>query len=59
MAILLHFLAIGVAVATAGCPASQPPQATGPKAPLYDNLGTYHAAITTTSPEAQHTSTRG
>jgi hypothetical protein len=23
------------------------------QAPLYDNLGTYHAAITTTSPEAQ------
>ena len=29
MAILLHLLAIGVAVATAACSASQPPQATG------------------------------
>ena len=53
MAILLHILAIGVAVATAACSASQPPQATGPKAPLYDNLGNYHTPITTTSPEAQ------
>jgi len=53
MAIRFHPLAIGVALATAACSASQPPQAAGPKAPLYDNLGSYHAAITTTSPEAQ------
>ena len=31
----------------------QPPQTSGPKAPLYDNLGNSHYAITTASPEAQ------
>ena len=34
-----------------GCPSRR--RRPGPKAPLYDNLGNYHFAITTTSPEAQ------
>ena len=29
------------------------PESTAPKAPLYDNLGAYHHAITTESPDAQ------
>ena len=48
-----HILAIGVALAAASCTASQAPQQAGPKAPLYDNLGSYHAAISTRSPDAQ------
>jgi tetratricopeptide (TPR) repeat protein len=32
---------------------TQPDKAAAPKAPLYDNLGSHHHAITTTSPEAQ------
>src|SRR6266576_6275369 len=34
------------------CSPSPAPQAS-PKAPLYDNLGNYHYAITTRSPDAQ------
>ena len=33
--------------------ASPAPQTSGPKAPLYDNLGNSHYAITTSSPDAQ------
>jgi tetratricopeptide (TPR) repeat protein len=53
MTILRQMLAVGVALAAAACNSSKVPQATGPKAPLYDNLGNHHAAITTTSPEVQ------
>jgi tetratricopeptide (TPR) repeat protein len=53
MSNLRHLIAVGVALAAAACSASQAPQPAGPKAPLYDNLGNYHAAITTTSAEAQ------
>ena len=36
------------------CACSKPaPGSTAPKAPLYDNLGSYHHPITTKSPEAQ------
>jgi hypothetical protein len=48
-----QLIAVGMALAAAACSTSQAPPATGSKAPLYDNLGTHHAAITTTSPEAQ------
>jgi tetratricopeptide (TPR) repeat protein len=37
----------------AACSPSAVPQTSGPKAPLYDNLGNSHYAITTASPEAQ------
>jgi tetratricopeptide (TPR) repeat protein len=45
-----------VTVSVAGCSAkpAPPPEATAPVgAPLYDNLGTYHRAVTTQSAEAQ------
>jgi tetratricopeptide (TPR) repeat protein len=35
------------------CSKRSAPESAGPKAPLYDNLGSYHQEITTTSPEAQ------
>jgi tetratricopeptide (TPR) repeat protein len=41
------------ALCVSGCTSAPAPQAGGPKAPLYDNLGTYHHAIATASPEAQ------
>ncbi len=53
------FLACAVALLAASCSKAGPPPAQpGPaggaaKAPLYDNLGDYHYAITTASPEAQ------
>lgn len=53
MFFLRHLIAISAVAAAAACGGSQAPQATGPKAPLYDNLGNYHVAISTTSPEAQ------
>jgi tetratricopeptide (TPR) repeat protein len=53
MRTLRHMMAIGVALAAASCTASPAPKPAGPKAPLYDNLGNHHAAITTTSPDAQ------
>jgi len=43
-------LAAVVVISTCAKPA---PESTAPKAPLYDNLGAYHHAITTRSPEAQ------
>ena len=42
--------AVPLAVACSSTPA---PESTAPTAPLYDNLGTYHHAITTDSPDAQ------
>ena len=44
---------VAAALCLAACSPSRAPQSSGPKAPLYDNLGNYHYAITTTSPEAQ------
>jgi tetratricopeptide (TPR) repeat protein len=41
------------ALGLSACSPSPTPQASGPKAPLYDNLGSYHYAITTASPDAQ------
>ena len=52
MSISRHILPIGVVVMAAACTAKAP-QPAAPKAPLYDNLGSHHAAITTTSPDAQ------
>jgi tetratricopeptide (TPR) repeat protein len=37
----------------AGCADRSGPQSAGPKAPLYDNLGNHHHAISTSSPDAQ------
>jgi tetratricopeptide (TPR) repeat protein len=51
MSLLRHLITIAVALAAAAC--TPAPQPSGPKAPLYDNLGSHHTAITTTSPEAQ------
>ena len=43
-----------MAAAALMCACSKPaPESTTPKAPLYDNLGSYHHPITTKSPEAQ------
>ena len=41
------------AVCCTACSPSGAPQTSGPKAPLYDNLGNSHYAITTASPDAQ------
>src|SRR6185295_8161079 len=52
---MMNVLRVMGVVAVLGCAACSPapaPQA-GPKAPLYDNLGNYHYAITTASPDAQ------
>src|SRR5947199_10629213 len=47
-------LVLGVALlSTAACSTSPAQAPAGPKAPLYDNLGNYHYAISTRSPEAQ------
>src|SRR6185503_2244454 len=50
---ILRILGGGAALWLSACSPSSAPQTTGPKAPLYDNLGNYHYAITTRSPEAQ------
>jgi tetratricopeptide (TPR) repeat protein len=54
---MTNFLRVPLAAAAllwlSACSPSPAPQATGPKAPLYDNLGSYHYAITTRSPDAQ------
>jgi len=52
MSISRYLLAIGVAAAASACTAKAP-QPSAPKAPLYDNLGSHHTAITTSSPDAQ------
>jgi tetratricopeptide (TPR) repeat protein len=44
---------LGVLLAGAGCSKPDAPESTAPKSPLYDNLGSYHHAITTSSAEAQ------
>ena len=49
----LRVLGAVAALWFAACSPSPAPQTSGPKAPLYDNLGNYHYAITTTSPDAQ------
>ena len=46
-------LTIFVAAITLLIGCSRQPESTTPKAPLYDNLGSLHHAITTSSPEAQ------
>ena len=50
---ILRVLGVVAALSVAACSASPSPQTSGPKAPLYDNLGNYHYAITTASPDAQ------
>ena len=50
---VLRVLGALAALGCAGCSPAPAPQASGPKAPLYDNLGTHHYAITTASPDAQ------
>ena len=50
---ILRVLGVVAALSVAACSASPAPQTSGPKAPLYDNLGNYHYAITTASPDAQ------
>src|SRR5712671_3319648 len=50
---VLRVLGVVAALSVAACSASPAPQTSGPKAPLYDNLGNYHYAITTASPDAQ------
>jgi hypothetical protein len=43
-----------LAAIAAACSSSQPgPEPASPRAPLYDNLGAYHHAISTDSPDAQ------
>src|SRR3989442_15575594 len=48
---LTRSAAIAALASTLAC--SSKPEPAAPKAPLYDNLGAYHHAITTSSPEAQ------
>ena len=50
---ILGVVAAVAALGFAACSPSPAPQTSGPKAPLYDNLGNSHFAITTASPEAQ------
>jgi len=47
-----RLLPLAAVVVISAC-AKPAPESTAPKAPLYDNLGAYHHAITTRSPEAQ------
>ena len=49
----LRVLGAVAALWFAACSPSPAPQTSGPKAPLYDNLGNYHYAIATASPDAQ------
>lgn len=49
---LTGLLPLAAAVAMSAC-SNAAPESTAPKAPLYDNIGAYHHAITTKSPEAQ------
>src|SRR5580765_98271 len=44
---------VAAVLCVAACSPAPGPKAAAPKAPLYDNLGNYHYAITTTSPDAQ------
>lgn len=46
-------IALAIVVASAACSKSSAPEPTAATVPLYDNLGNYHHAITTASPEAQ------
>src|SRR6186997_2274874 len=41
------------ALSLTACSPAPASKAGAPKAPLYDNLGNYHYAVTTTSPDAQ------
>jgi tetratricopeptide (TPR) repeat protein len=53
MMMMRGVLAAVAALGVAACAPAQAPQASGAKAPLYDNLGNSHYAITTASPDAQ------
>ena len=44
---------LAVVATSLACSAKPSPESPAPKAPLYDNLGAYHHAITTASAEAQ------
>ena len=46
-------LAVAVLAFAGACARAPEPAAASPQAPLYDNLGSHHHAITTASPEAQ------
>jgi tetratricopeptide (TPR) repeat protein len=48
-----HIIFISVLALCVGCSKSSTPESTEPKTPLYDNLGSLHHQITTSSPEAQ------
>jgi len=50
---IIRVLGATAALGLSACSPSPAPQTSGPKAPLYDNLGNYHYAITTRSPDAQ------
>jgi tetratricopeptide (TPR) repeat protein len=50
---VLRVLGCVAALGLSACSRPPAPQASGPKAPLYDNLGSYHYAIATASPDAQ------
>ena len=51
----MHRFAVAlIVVAIAGCASShRPPPSEGPRAPLFNDLGSYHRPITTRSPLAQ------
>ena len=50
---IIRVLGATAALGLSACSPSPAPQTSGPKAPLYDNLGNYHYVITTRSPDAQ------
>ena len=50
---ILRVLGAAAALSVAACSPATVPQTSGPKAPLYNNLGNYHYGITTASPDAQ------
>jgi tetratricopeptide (TPR) repeat protein len=50
---LIRILSIAVLATALACSAKPASESTAPKAPFYDNLGAYHHAITTASPQAQ------
>jgi tetratricopeptide (TPR) repeat protein len=53
MTIARWMLAAAIAVACVACSRTSSQQGAAAKAPLYDNLGSYHYAVTTRSPDAQ------
>ncbi len=50
---LRYILTFAAVTSLTGCSTQPARGPAGPRAPLYDNLGNYHFAVTTSSPDAQ------